>query len=278
MLATALWFAAVLGLLTAVLLDGTAGFGRAGVQAAADHAVEAAMHDAVARYQNGLQAAIAGADPASLAGAAPAASAPPLGGYATPVAAVPTAPVVATPDPQATDGGPRFTVITAVVPTTLAAPACAPGAEQAGADTVAWLQCNGFVQESRMSLRVSVQVLDGSGAQLLARREQYVTLRLFDLPPYSAVVGRKDGGADSPTDADPLAPPAHEGDLGGDTLSGASAGPQPSPWPAGDSGTLIHARFTCSGAGCAGADPPDPDAGLRAGARWTDGNLAPPSP
>ena len=278
MLGTTLWFVVVMGLMAAVLMDGAAGFGRAGVQAAAEHVVEAAMHDAVARYQTGLQHAIASADPAGLAGTEPVAAAPPLGGYATPVAAVPSAPVVQTPDPQASGASPGFTVVTTVTPTTVAAPACTPAAPAAenGADTIAWLQCNGFVQESRMSLRVTVEIRAADGTALLARREQYVTLRLFDAPPYSAVVGRKDGGADSPADADALAAPAHEGDLGGGTIGGASAAPQPSPWPAGDSGTLIHVRYDCSGADCANAAPPDPDAGLRAGARWTNGNLAPP--
>ncbi len=147
MLGTTLWFVVVMGLMAAVLMDGAAGFGRAGVQAAAEHAVEAAMHDAVARYQNGLQTAIASADPAGLAGTEAVAAAPPLGGYATPVAAVPSAPVVQTPDPQASGAGPGFTVVTTVTPTTV----------ENGADTIAWLQCNGFVQESRMSLRVTVR-------------------------------------------------------------------------------------------------------------------------
>ena len=90
---------------------------------------------------------------------------------------------------------------------------------QNGPDTIAWLQCNGYVAESRVSLRVMVRVLDASGATL-AQREQFVTLRLFAEPPYSAVVGRKDAAAGDPASADALAAPAHEGDLGGDTLSG----------------------------------------------------------
>jgi hypothetical protein len=107
-----------------------------------------------------------------------------------------------------------------------------------------------------------------------------VTLRLFGEPPYSAVVGRKDASAADPTGAAGVpAVPAHEGDLGGGTVSGASpppdAGATPAgqgAWPAG--GTLIHVRYECAdGAGhCANAAPPDPDASLRPGARWANGN------
>jgi len=129
-----------------------------------------------------------------------------------------------------------------------------------------------------------VRVLDAGGGATIVRREQYVTLRLFGEPPYSAVVGRKDASAADPASADALATPAHEGDLGGDTLSGASPLPlassapaaRASPWPAG--GTLIHVRYEChDGAGsCANAAPPDPDEDLRAQARWSNGNRPPP--
>ncbi|MEA2689716.1 MAG: hypothetical protein QOD51_2323 [Candidatus Eremiobacteraeota bacterium] len=136
-----------------------------------------------------------------------------------------------------------------------------------------------------MSLRVVVRVLDASGAAVLAQREQYVTLRLFGEPPYSAVTGRKDASASDPSSSDALAPPAHEGDVAGDTLSGStdgntlsgvSASPMPSAWPAG--GTVIHVRYEChDGAGsCANASPPDPDADLRTGTHWTNGNRPPP--
>lgn len=241
MLGTTLWFVVVIGLLATVLLNGAAAFGRAGVQAAAGHAVEGALHDAVADYQNQLQAAVAH-------------------GAAVPGALERTvAPVAYT-----------------VTPTTLAAPACpGPGtAPSAGPDTVAWLQCGGFVRESRLSLRVAVRVLDAGGGTTLAQREQFVTLRLFGEPPYSAVVGRQDAGADDPTGAGPVAS-AHEGDVGGDTVSGASPAPAASPWPSG--GTLIHVRFECrDGAGsCANAAPPDPDGGLRPGVAWANGNRAP---
>jgi hypothetical protein len=254
-LGTTLWFVVVIGLVAAALANGAAAFGRAGVQAAADHALDAAMHDAVADYQNRLQAA--GEQPL------------------TPAAALERT----IPPDVGAPGAARFTLAYTVTPTTLAAPACAPAAAPStGADTIAWLQCGGFVRESRMSLRVAVRVLDADGGATLARREQYVTLRLFSEPPYSAVVGRKDAAAGDPTGADALAAPAHEGDLGGDTVSGAppapaaTAAPGQGAWPAG--GTLIHVRYECrDGAGrCANAAPADPDAGLRAGTRWADGN------
>ncbi|HYW55032.1 MAG TPA: hypothetical protein VE826_13755 [Dongiaceae bacterium] len=255
MLGTTLWFVVVIGLAAVALMDGAAAFGRAGVQAAADHAVDAALHDAVAEYQNQLQAA---------------------GEHGQ----VPAGPFERTVTPDAGgSGAARFTLAYTVTPTTLAAPACPQAsAPSAGPDTIAWLQCGGFVRESRMSLRVTVRVLDADGGATLARREQYVTLRLFGEPPYGAVVGRKDASAGDPTGAGALAAPAHEGDLGGGTVSGAPPGPEASvtpgqsAWPAG--GTLIHVRYECrDGAGrCANAAPPDPDAGLRAGTRWADGN------
>lgn len=270
MLGTALWFVVALGVTATLLLDAAAMFGRAGVQAAADRAVEPALHDAVADYQNQLQASMAAAA-AALASPQPFAGTPPsLGNYAAAIAALPN-PLVRTFAANAAGSTPQFTLSYAVVPSTLAPPMCASAAPVPGPDAIAWLQCSGFVQESRLSLRVRVDVLDATGVQLLARREQYITLRLFAEPPYSALVGRKDGGAENPTSGDALAAPAHEGDLGGDTVSGI-APPSASPWPAG--GTLIHVQYEClDGAGhCVNAAPPDPDGDLHFDVRWTNGN------
>jgi hypothetical protein len=271
MLGTALWFAIAVTLLAGVLLDGAAAFGRASLHAAADHAIESAMHDALADYQNALQTAIAGAS-APLAPPRPFTGTPPsLGGFAGALASIPN------PLQTTITGNAPFTVSYTVTPTTLDAPACdaLAGNASSGPDTVAWLQCSGFVQESRLSLRIDVQVRDGNDAALFAEREEDVTLRLFAEAPYSAIVGHKDAGADDPTDADPLVPPSHEGDVGGDTVSGAPL-PAPSPWPAG--GTLIHVQYQCiDGAGsCANANPPDPDAALQYGTHWQNGNAPPP--
>lgn len=285
MLGTTMWLTLAIGLFATILIDGAAAFGRAGTHAAADHAIEAAMHDAVADYQNRLQAALAQSPP----------PAPGADRYASAVATLPNPLERVYPADDSssgtslTNGGAttsgesgsrtQFTVAYDVFPTTLAAPSCSPpfgaGTNQVGADApdaIGWLQCNGFVAESRISLRVVVRVLDPSGNAVLAQREQFVTLRLFGEPPYSAVAGRKDASAADPTAADALASPAHEGDVAGDTLSGAAAAPVASPWPAG--GTLIHVRYEChDGAGsCANAAPPDPDADLRAGVRWSNGN------
>jgi hypothetical protein len=255
MLGTTLWFVVSIGLVSIALMDGAAAFGRAGVQAAADHAIDAATHDAIAGYQNRLAAA---------------------GGQEQ----TPASSLEGTFAANVGSGTTGLTLAYTVTPTTLTAPACPQGGmPSTGPDAIAWLQCRGFVRESRMSLRVVVRVLDAAGGETLARRDQYVTLRLFGDPPYSAVVGRKDAGADDPTEAGALSAPAHEGDVGGDTVSGATPAPQASaappdspPWPAG--GTLIHVRYEChDGAGrCANAAPPDPDAGLRSGTRWTNGN------
>lgn len=273
MLGAALWYAVALGLLAAVVLDGAAAFGRASLQAAADHAIDGALHDAVADYQNRLQTAIAQAT-APLAPSGPFAGAPPsFDGYAGALAALPN-PLQSTLAPNA--GGPAFTVAYTVTPTTLAPPACPSGASPAPVprpDAIGWLQCSGMVQESRLSLHVVVQVLLPSGDPV-AQRDAFVSLRLFAEPPYSAAVGRADGAADAPAGPDALVAPPHEGDVGGATVSGIAA-PASSAPPAG--GTAIHVRYEClDGAGhCANAAPPDPD-GLEAGTSWSNGNRPQP--
>ncbi len=248
MLGTTLWLTIAIGLLATAMLDGAAAFAHARVHAAAEHAVESAMHDALAAYQNRLGAAIANASASDAAD-----------GYAAAIASVPN---------------PLLGANYEVVPTTLAPPACgAPDSTASAPDAIGWLQCGGGVAESRMSLHVTARVLDPGGA-VLAQRERYVTLRLFALPPYSAVVGSKDGDAATLAGGDPSSPP-HEGDIGGDTISG-SASPGATPWPAG--GTLVHVRYEChDGAGsCANAAPPDPDASLQPGVRWQNGNRPAP--
>jgi len=270
MLATTLWYVLALALLAALGLESAAAFARASVQAAADHALEPALHDALADYQNQLGAAI-GSAAAPLAPPAPFAGTPPsLGEYAAPLGTLPN-PLQRTIPPDLSAGAPALTVTYTVTPTTLAVPSCDPAAAPEGADTIAWLQCGPFVQESRLSLHVQVAVSDAAGTTVLAQRDAFVSLRLFAVPPYSAIVGRKDGAATDPAGSGAA---AHEGDVGGGTVSGASPAPQAG-WPAG--GTLIHLRYACNdGAGsCANASPPDPDAALRADARWTDGNLRP---
>jgi len=278
LLGTTLWLAVAIGLFATVLLDAAAAFGGASSHAAADHAIEAATHDAVADYQNRLQSAIAGtaSSPAS------------ADRYANAIASLPnplehTDPAVtagATASTGANGASPatRFTIAYDVYPTTIEPPSCSPSASDgvAAPDSIGWLQCNGLVAESRMSLRVVVRVLDAGASATLAQREQYVTLRLFAEPPYSAVAGRKDAAAADPANADALASPAHEGDLAGDTIGGTSPAPFASAWPAG--GTLIHVRYECrDGAGsCANAAPPDPDTALRAGTRWSNGNRPAP--
>ncbi len=281
MLGTALWFVVAFGLLASVLLDGAAAFGRAGVQLAADRAVEAAARDALADYQNALQTAIGGSASALTPAQPFTGTTPSLDGYAAALATMPN-PLARTLAVEGANGT-TFTVAYTVTPTTLAAPSCPQlGAQPApGSDTIAWLQCSGFVQESRLSLHVVVQVLDAAGGETFAQRDTDVTLRLFAEPPYSAIVGRDDASAIEPAAINGSAGATdgatpHEGDLGGDTVSGASPQPSASPWPSG--GTLIHVRYQCvDGAGhCANAAPPDPDGDLRANVRWSNGNQPQP--
>jgi len=277
-LGTSLFLAAIVALLAGVLLDGAAGFARAAVHAAADHAMDGVARDAVAAYQVQLASAIAD-DPAnaSLHPAGPNATftgTPPpvvqLQSDASPPPALnATLSATATPGPGSDSA---FTMVYAVTPTTLAAPACAPSGD-ATHDTIAWLQCDGHVQESRLSLRVTVQAYDPGGS-LIAQRQSYVTLRLFDEPPYTALSGRLDGAATDPL-AQQTAEPIHEGDDGGDTIGG-DPGAEPSSYPAG--GTLLHVRYQCvDGVGtCANSAPADPDSHLQPNSGWTNGNVAAP--
>jgi type II secretory pathway pseudopilin PulG len=257
-LGTTLWLIVVMGLLATVALDAAAGYGRAALHGAADHAVEAAVHDAVADYQRALQTAIARTPPNA-------------GSYAAALATIPD-PLQGTPAPAtgAGPGAPRFALSYSVTPTTLTAPVCRSGAAAAssGPDTIGWLQCAGPVQESRMSLHVSVRVLDAAGSATVAQREDDVTLRLFAEPPYSALVGRKDPAA--------AGDPVHEGDGGGDTVSGAVLASGSPARPGG--GTVIHVRYEChDGTGhCANAAPPAPDDALQPWVQWTNGNRPTP--
>ncbi|MBV8579305.1 MAG: hypothetical protein JOZ86_01560 [Candidatus Eremiobacteraeota bacterium] len=244
MLGATLWLVVVLGVLATVALDTVAGFGRAAVHAAAEHALGAALDDGLADFQARLRAAMA-ADPS------------PASGYANALGTLPN-PLTASTEVDAPNGA-RLTVAYTVTATTLAPPACPPDPPSAGADAVVWLQCSSAVGESRLSLRVDARVLDPGGA-VLAQRAQYATLRLFGEPPYGALVGREDASAAAePPDA--LTAPAHEGDLGGAAV-----------------GTLIHVRYEChDGAGsCANAAPPDPDAALVPGVPWSNGNRSVP--
>ncbi len=84
---------------------------------------------------------------------------------------------------------------------------------------------------------------------------------LSALPPYSALVGRSDRGAPAPAGADALARPRTRATSAAGRSAARAPPPQPSPWPAG--GTLIHVRYRCTAGDCADAAPPDPDAGLR---------------
>jgi hypothetical protein len=275
-LGTTLSFIVIMSLIAVVALDGMAAFARAGVAAAADHAVAGLVDDAVAAYQRALASAIS-TDRADLA----LESTSTFTGTPAPVALLTaaTAPPAqlsasASPSPAATGAGPRFAIAYTIAPTTLAPPHC-PGttgaATTATHDVIAWLQCDGYVQESRMSLHVTVKVFDPTGNELLAQRDQYVSLRLFAEPPYSAVVGRTDGSVTAVLGASASAA-AHEGDVGGDTVSGVSA-PQPSPYPSG--GTLIHVEYVCQPGtvDCSLAAPPDPDTHLQSNAGWTNGNV-----
>jgi hypothetical protein len=278
MLGTTFAFIVILALVAGVMLDGAAAFGRAGIQAAAEHVVDGVVDDAVASYQRQLATAIT-SDHAALAlltnGTFTGTPAPVT--VLSQPSAMPTQVATQPAPPADSSTVPRFAVRYSVTPTTVFAPNCSPpgAAPHQGADPIGWLQCDGYIQESRMSLHVTVDVLDPSGHELIVQRDHYVTLRLFAQPPYSAITGRTDGSAVDPIGASPTAAP-HEGDAAGDTISGASPHPEPTPYPSG--GTLIHVEYVCQpgSAPCALAAPPDPDQHLRSDARWTNGNAPQP--
>ncbi len=279
MLGTTFYFIVIFGLLAAVIMDGAAVFARAGLSAAAEHVVTGGVDDAVVHYQQALANTIE-ADPAIQSLHTPqlfTGTPPPVGVLSAAQAPPPTVTGTQTPPPSSTATGPRFTVQYYVTPTRVAAPTCGSAGSPQGSDVIGWLQCEGFVQESRLSLHVVVTVWDATQTQLYVQRDQYVTLRLFGQPPYSAVTGRMDASA---ADATGVAPgtSVHEGDVGGDTVSGEPV-PVASPYPSG--GTLIHVQYQCQpgGAGqtCTQAAPPDPDAQhLKQGASWSNGNAAIP--
>src|ERR1700736_889874 len=149
MLATTLWYVVALALLGAASLESAAALGRAAVHAAADHAVEPAFEDAVAGYQQRLGTAVA-----ALA-APPGANAPPPLDYAAALAALPN-PLQQTSVTDAVPGAGAFTVVTTAAATTIAAPSCDTAVNATGADTIGWLQCGDFVNESRLSLHVTI--------------------------------------------------------------------------------------------------------------------------
>ena len=278
MLGTTFAFIVILALIAGVMLDGAAAFGRAGIQSAADHLVDGAVDDAVATYQRQLAVAISSdhAELALLTNGTFTGTPAPVTILSQP-SVVPTQ-IATEPTPPADSSTvPRFAVRYSVAPTTLVAPQCLPSAQapQQASDAIAWLQCDGYIQESRMSLHVTVDVFDPSGQELIVQRDHYVTLRVFAQPPYSAVTGRTDGSAGDPIGAFPTGAP-HEGDAGGDTVSGSSPRPEPSPYPSG--GTVIHVQYVCQpgSASCALAAPPDPDQHLRSNVRWSNGNAPQP--
>lgn len=278
MLGTTFAFIVILALVAGVMLDGAAAFGRAGIQAAAEHVIDGAADDAVAAYQRQLATAITSdhAELALLTNGTFTGTPAPVAILSLPTA-VPTQIATEPTSPPDSSTVPRFVVRYTVTPTTLVSPQCPQSPTGAGqaTDTIGWLQCDGYIQESRMSLRVKIDVFDPSGHELIVQRDHYVTLRLFAQPPYSAVTGRTDGSAADAIGAYPTGAP-HEGDAAGDTVSGPSPRPEPSPYPSG--GTLIHVEYACQpgSASCALAAPPDPDQHLRSDARWTNGNLPEP--
>lgn len=165
-----------------------------------------------------------------------------------------------------------------VSPTTLTVPNCS-GRDPNAPDTATNMQCSSWVQETRASLRILVDVLAPDGTTTLAHRDVTVTLRLFALPPYSSVTGLKDTTAITPTDpnVDNESSAPHEDDLAGRGANTLSPDVSEGAGASGASDTAIHVQFQCmGGTDCTQPHPPTPDD--LSNHTWQNGNGAASAP
>jgi hypothetical protein len=260
MLAQTLFLMVVIAIFATSAIAGIAGYARAETATAAKAFVVPAVETALGNYESGVVVPQVAAAYALVAGdgSVVPGSVPQLNGnYPWPVMTYPVnAPA---PSPLVAD--------VTITPTSTAAPACEPngGSNNMGPDTQVNGQCSPFVQESRLSLEVLVDVGPAAGANAvspLAHGRLVVTLRLFAQPPYVMIAGVKD----DPAPGDP-----HEGDMGGyGNALNAFGNPPP-----GADDTTIHVIYQCvAGSGdCTGSNPPPLD--RPTATPWTNGNTTP---
>lgn len=87
-----------------------------------------------------------------------------------------------------------------------------PSCDPAETNCAANVQANSYVQESRVTAAITVNVLDSDGT-IVATRSGTLVLRTMNAPPYVAIAGARDGAFDDVVNADAAgddggAPPA----------------------------------------------------------------------
>jgi hypothetical protein len=259
MLAQTLFLIAMIAIVATSAIAGIAGYARAETATAAHALLQPAMETALARYESTVIA------PAIAAAAQPGdGSAPPSRNAVLDGAQTWSAQtyVLASNPPS-----PLAAIVT-IAPTASSVPACAPGggSTNTGPDVERNGQCSSFVQESRLSMTLTVDVGAPSSATSvtpIAHGRDTITLRLFAHAPYVMLAG----ASDDPAPGDP-----HEGDAGGYAGALGAFGPSPSP-----DDTTIHVIFACTPAfGDCSASHPQP-ADDPTTLPWANGNTTPSS-
>lgn len=235
---------------------------RAAVATMAERELDAGVRHAISRFQGTIEAAIGPTITQALANGTP----------ADPTLLSQTAAALA--PAMYADSTQSLAMRETVTPTTVRVPACT-GADPGASDLATEVQCSPWVQETRASIRILVDVLAPDGATPLAHRDVTVTLRLFALPPYSAVTGLKDTTVPTPTDpnVNDESTAAHEDDGAGRGASALSPDVRTGAGASGASDTAIHVQFQCMGAtNCDRPRPPTPDE--LTNRTWQNGNTA----
>jgi hypothetical protein len=278
MLGQAFIMLAIVTLLAGVAIDQVAALARASINAGAARVVDAAVDDAAASYEQQIAAAIASAATNAT---------PPPGSVATapPGAIAALTNSVVLPSPQPFDGvSGRYGIHAFVQTTTSSAPQCA-GARGTGeaSDVAVDMQCSPWVQESRLSAQIVVQISPAGaapGAAVLLQRVENVTFRLFAAAPYVAIAGRQDAAAIASNAHDPSvvdvgsgAP--HEYDTAGRGGAPLAADASSRVVNDGPGDTVVHVIYNCtnpSGGACPQMPAPPDLSGVQPSSPWKNGN------
>lgn len=90
----------------------------------------------------------------------------------------------------------RYTSAEAIALTQLALPASVPQCDVSTTNCASNEQANGYVDESRVSARITVTIAAASDGAILATRTRDVILRTMETPPYVVVAGNRDASFD----------------------------------------------------------------------------------
>ncbi len=254
MLAQTLFLIVTLAIFATSAIAGIAGYARAEAASAAKSLIGPATESALAQYEQTVIAPAIAASYAAGDGSAPPSAAPALnGGTAWAGAQYALA-----------SSSAALAAVVSIAPTATSVPACAPagGATNAGPDVEVDGQCSAFVQESRLSIAITVDAGPPTGATTvasLAHARVTATLRLVAQAPYVMLAGL----SDDPAPGDP-----HEGDVDGFGNALGTFGP-----PAGPDDTTVHVVYACvpSAPGDCSASAPAP-ADAPTSLPWTNGN------